>query len=130
MREVLQKCVNYQRKCGKRLIFLTLWGNTIAATGKGFAIASAALTSLASSAAVVGIAKIDGTDIYCADVLAGLFAGAMIPFIFSSLAIRVVGETAMAIVEEVRRQFRTIPGISLPLSIFKMVELSSTEQHH
>ena len=86
-------------------------GNTTAATGKGFAIASAALTALALFAAFVGIAHIDGIDIYRADVLAGLFVGAMIPFIFSSLAIRAVGEAAMAMVEEVRRQFRTIPGI-------------------
>ena len=86
-------------------------GNTTAAAGKGFAIASAALTALALFAAFVGIAKIDGIDIYRADVLAGLFVGAMIPFIFSSLAIRAVGEAAMAMVEEVRRQFRTIPGI-------------------
>jgi K(+)-stimulated pyrophosphate-energized sodium pump len=86
-------------------------GNTTAATGKGFAIASAALTALALFAAFVGIAKIDGIDIYRADVLAGLFVGAMIPFIFSSLAIRAVGQAAMAMVEEVRRQFRTIPGI-------------------
>ncbi len=86
-------------------------GNTTAATGKGFAIASAALTALALFAAFVGIAKIDGIDIYHADVLAGLFVGGMIPFIFSSLAIRAVGEAAMAMVEEVRRQFRTIPGI-------------------
>jgi K(+)-stimulated pyrophosphate-energized sodium pump len=86
-------------------------GNTTAATGKGFAIASAALTALALFAAFVGIAKIDAIDIYSADVLAGLFVGGMIPFIFSSLAIRAVGEAAMAMVEEVRRQFRTIPGI-------------------
>jgi len=86
-------------------------GNTTAATGKGFAIASAALTSLALFAAFVGIAKIDGIDIYRADVLAGLFIGAMIPFIFSSLAIKAVGQAAMAMVEEVRRQFRSIPGI-------------------
>ncbi len=86
-------------------------GNTTAATGKGFAIASAALTALALFAAFVGIAGIDGIDIYHADVLAGLFVGGMIPYIFSSLAIRAVGEAAMAMVEEVRRQFRTIPGI-------------------
>ncbi|RPE09051.1 sodium-translocating pyrophosphatase [Chitinophaga lutea] len=86
-------------------------GNTTAATGKGFAIASAALTALALFAAFVGVAGIDGIDIYHADVLAGLFIGAMIPFIFSSLAIRAVGEAAMSMVEEVRRQFRTIPGI-------------------
>jgi len=86
-------------------------GNTTAATGKGFAIASAALTALALFAAFVGISGISGIDIYKAPVLAGLFVGGMIPFIFSSLAIRAVGEAAMAMVEEVRRQFRTIPGI-------------------
>ncbi len=86
-------------------------GNTTAATGKGFAIASAALTSLALFAAFVGVAGISGIDIYKAKVLSSLFVGAMIPFIFSSLAIRAVGEAAMAMVEEVRRQFRTIPGI-------------------
>jgi K(+)-stimulated pyrophosphate-energized sodium pump len=86
-------------------------GNTTAATGKGFAIASAALTALALFAAFVGVAGIDGIDIYKADVLASLFVGGMIPFLFSSLAIRAVGEAAMAMVEEVRRQFREIPGI-------------------
>ena len=86
-------------------------GNTTAATGKGFAIASAALTALALFAAFVGVAGIDGIDIYKADVLASLFIGGMIPFIFSSLAIRAVGEAAMSMVEEVRRQFREIPGI-------------------
>ncbi len=86
-------------------------GNTTAATGKGFAIASAALTALALFAAFVGVAGIQGIDIYKAKVLASLFVGGMIPFIFSSLAIRAVGEAAMAMVEEVRRQFRTIAGI-------------------
>ncbi len=91
-------------------------GNTTAATGKGFAIASAALTALALFAAYVGVINQNGFDmaginIYKADVLAALFVGGMIPFIFSSLAIRAVGEAAMAMVEEVRRQFRTIPGI-------------------
>ncbi len=86
-------------------------GNTTAASGKGFAIASAALTALALFAAFVGIAGIDGIDIYKADVLAGLFVGGMIPFLFSSFAIAAVGRAAMAMVEEVRRQFREIPGI-------------------
>jgi K(+)-stimulated pyrophosphate-energized sodium pump len=86
-------------------------GNTTAATGKGFAIASAALTSLALFAAFVGVAGIEHIDIYKADVLAGLFVGGMIPFIFSSLCISAVGRAAMAMVEEVRRQFREIPGI-------------------
>ncbi|HMU47832.1 MAG TPA: sodium-translocating pyrophosphatase [Chitinophagaceae bacterium] len=88
-------------------------GNTTAATGKGFAIASAALTALALFAAFVGVAMPDNQhiDIYKAEVLASLFVGGMIPFIFSSLAIRAVGQAAMSMVEEVRRQFRSIPGI-------------------
>ncbi len=92
-------------------------GNTTAATGKGFAIASAALTALALFAAYVGVIKNNGFDlqsainIYHADVLAALFIGAMVPFIFSALAIKAVGEAAMAMVDEVRRQFRSIPGI-------------------
>jgi K(+)-stimulated pyrophosphate-energized sodium pump len=86
-------------------------GNTTAASGKGFAIASAALTSLALFAAFVGIAGIDSIDIYKADVLAGLFVGGMIPFIFSSLCIAAVGRAAMDMVNEVRRQFKEIPGI-------------------
>jgi K(+)-stimulated pyrophosphate-energized sodium pump len=86
-------------------------GNTTAATGKGFAIASAALTSLALFAAFVGISGITAIDIYKAPVLAGLFVGGMIPFIFSSLAIAAVGRAAMDMVNEVRRQFREIPGI-------------------
>ncbi len=86
-------------------------GNTTAATGKGFAIASAALTSLALFAAFVGVSGISAIDIYKAPVLAGLFVGGMIPFIFSSLAIAAVGRAAMDMVNEVRRQFREIPGI-------------------
>ncbi len=86
-------------------------GNTTAATGKGFAIASAALTSLALFAAFVGVAGIDSIDIFKAPVLAALFVGAMIPFIFSALAISAVGRAAMDMVKEVRRQFKEIPGI-------------------
>ena len=86
-------------------------GNTTAATGKGFAIASAALTALALFAAYVGMSGITGIDIYKADVLAMLFVGGMIPFFFSSLAISAVGKAAMDMVMEVRRQFREIPGI-------------------
>ncbi len=89
-------------------------GNTTAATGKGFAIASAALTSLALFAAFVGIAmpaNDQHIDIYKANVLAGLFVGGMIPFIFSALCIQAVGKAAMDMVQEVRRQFREIPGI-------------------
>ena len=95
----------------KRTDNLDAVGNTTAATGKGFAIASAALTSLALFAAFVGIAGINAIDIYKAPVLAGLFVGGMIPFIFSSLAIAAVGRAAMDMVNEVRRQFKEIPGI-------------------
>ncbi len=86
-------------------------GNTTAAIGKGFAIASAALTSLALFAAFVGIAGISAIDLYKANVLAGLFVGGMIPFVFSALAMSAVGKAAMLMVEEVRRQFREIKGI-------------------
>ena len=86
-------------------------GNTTAATGKGFAIASAALTSLALFAAYVTFTGIDGINIFKAPVLAMLFIGAMIPVVFSALAMNSVGKAAMDMVHEVRRQFREIPGI-------------------
>ena len=86
-------------------------GNTTAATGKGFAIASAALTALALFAAYVTFTGIDGINIFKADVLAALFIGGMIPVIFSALAMESVGKAAMKMVEEVRRQFKEIPGI-------------------
>ena len=86
-------------------------GNTTAATGKGFAIASAALTSLALFAAYVTFTGIDGINIFKAPVLAMLFVGGMVPVVFSALAMNAVGKAAMEMVEEVRRQFRDIPGI-------------------
>ncbi|MGO3181596.1 MAG: sodium-translocating pyrophosphatase [Aequorivita sp.] len=86
-------------------------GNTTAAVGKGFAIASAALTALALFAAYVTFTGIDGINIFRADVLAMLFIGGMIPVVFSALAMQSVGKAAMEMVEEVRRQFREIPGI-------------------
>ena len=86
-------------------------GNTTAATGKGFAIASAALTSLALFAAYVTFTGIDGINIFKAPVLAMLFIGGMIPVVFSALAMNSVGKAAMDMVYEVRRQFREIPGI-------------------
>jgi len=86
-------------------------GNTTAATGKGFAIASAALTSLALFAAYVTFTGIDGINIFKAPVLAMLFVGGMVPVVFSALAMNAVGKAAMQMVEEVRRQFREIPGI-------------------
>ena len=86
-------------------------GNTTAATGKGFAIASAALTSLALFAAYVTFTDIDGINIFKAPVLAMLFIGGMIPVVFSALAMNSVGKAAMDMVYEVRRQFKEIPGI-------------------
>ena len=86
-------------------------GNTTAAVGKGFAIASAALTALALFAAYVTFTGIQGINIYKADVLAALFIGAMIPVVFSAMAMKSVGKAAMEMVQEVRRQFKEIPGI-------------------
>ncbi|MCB0496537.1 MAG: sodium-translocating pyrophosphatase [Cyclobacteriaceae bacterium] len=113
----------------ERTDILDAVGNTTAATGKGFAIASAALTALALFAAFVGVAGIDSIDIYKAEVLAGLFVGGMIPFIFSSLAIAAVGRAAMAMVKEVRRQFKEIPGImdhTAEPEYSKCVDISTT----
>lgn len=95
----------------QRTDILDAVGNTTAATGKGFAIASAALTSLALFAAYVRTANIQSIDIYKAPVMAGLFVGGMVPFLFSALTISAVGRAAMAMVQEVRRQFQEIKGI-------------------
>ncbi|MCX6190440.1 MAG: sodium-translocating pyrophosphatase, partial [Bacteroidetes bacterium] len=102
---------NLPKEVREKTDILDAVGNTTAATGKGFAIASAALTSLALFAAFMGAAKIDKIDISNAHVLAGLFIGGMIPFVFSALAMSAVGKAAMDMVQEVRRQFREIPGI-------------------
>lgn len=95
----------------ERTDILDAVGNTTAAIGKGFAIASAALTSLSLFAAFMTITGITVIDISKARVLGGLFIGGMIPFMFSALAIRAVGNAANAMVEEVRRQFKSIPGL-------------------
>ena len=86
-------------------------GNTTAAIGKGFAIASAALTALALFAAYVEFTGIEGINIFKANVLAALFIGGMVPVVFSALAMNSVGKAAMEMVQEVRRQFKEIPGI-------------------
>jgi len=95
----------------ERTDILDAVGNTTAATGKGFAIASAALTALALFAAYVTFTGIDGINIFKAPVLAMLFVGGMVPVVFSALAMNAVGKAAMEMVEEVRRQFREIAGI-------------------
>lgn len=86
-------------------------GNTTAAIGKGFAIGSAALTALALFEAYKSAMGITSVDISNPMVIGGLMVGAMMPFLFSSLAMRAVGEAAFDMVQEVRRQFKTIPGI-------------------
>ena len=98
-------------KVRERTDILDSVGNTTAAVGKGFAIASAALTALALFAAYVTFTGIEGINIYKADVLAMLFVGGMIPVVFSALAMKSVGKAAMEMVKEVRRQFKEIPGI-------------------
>jgi K(+)-stimulated pyrophosphate-energized sodium pump len=95
----------------ERTDILDAVGNTTAAVGKGFAIASAALTALALFAAYVTFTEIQGINIFKADVLAMLFVGAMIPVVFSAMVMKSVGKAAMEMVQEVRRQFREIPGI-------------------
>jgi K(+)-stimulated pyrophosphate-energized sodium pump len=95
----------------ERTDILDAVGNTTAAVGKGFAIASAALTALALFAAYVTFTGIDGINIFKAKVLAALFIGGMVPVVFSALAMSAVGKAAMEMVKEVRRQFKEIPGI-------------------
>ena len=92
-------------------------GNTTAAIGKGFAIGSAAFTALALFAAFMVQTGIKGINIANPMVMAGLFVGGMLPFLFSSLAIGAVGRAAMAMIEEVRHQFKTIPELSAALVV-------------
>ena len=92
-------------------------GNTTAAIGKGFAIGSAALTALALFAAFMVKSGINSIDISNPMVMAGLFVGGMLPFLFSSMAMSAVGRAAMAMIEEVRRQFRDIPELKAALAV-------------
>ena len=94
-------------------------GNTTAAIGKGFAIASAALTALALFAAFAGKAKIDHIDIMEPTVMVGLLIGSMLPFVFSALAMNAVGRAAMSMIQEVRRQFNDIPALKAALEIMR-----------
>lgn len=94
-------------------------GNTTAAIGKGFAIGSAALTALALFGAFMASAHLKSIDISKAVVMAGLLIGAMIPFLFSSLAMRSVGQAAMSMIEEVRRQFQSIPALKAALEVMR-----------
>jgi K(+)-stimulated pyrophosphate-energized sodium pump len=103
----------------KRTDKLDAVGNTTAAIGKGFAIGSAALTALALFAAFKQTAGIDVIDVSAPKVMAGLFIGAMLPFLFSALAMGAVGRAAMAMIQEVRRQFKDIPALKKALEIMK-----------
>jgi K(+)-stimulated pyrophosphate-energized sodium pump len=94
-------------------------GNTTAAIGKGFAIASAALTALALFAAFMKTANVTAIDVSQPDIMAGLLVGGMLPFVFSALAMNAVGRAAMAMIEEVRRQFRDIPQLNAALAVMR-----------
>ena len=95
-------------------------GNTTAAIGKGFAIASAALTALALFAAYMKTAGVLAIDVSQPRIMAGLLVGGMLPFVFSALSMNAVGRAAMAMIEEVRRQFRDIPALKAALEVMKM----------
>jgi len=110
---------NLPKEVRQRTDRLDAVGNTTAAIGKGFAIGSAALTALALFGAFMTAAKIKSIDISKAEVMAGLFVGGMLPFLFSALAMSAVGKAAMAMIEEVRRQFKNIPPLTKALEIMK-----------
>ena len=103
----------------KRTDQLDAVGNTTAAIGKGFAIASAALTALALFAAFAGKAELDSINVMEPTVMVGLLIGAMLPFVFSALAMNAVGRAAMSMIKEVRRQFSEIPALKAALEIMK-----------
>ncbi|WP_282162598.1 sodium-translocating pyrophosphatase [Ulvibacterium marinum] len=97
-------------------------GNTTAAIGKGFAIASAALTALALFAAFMQTANVTAIDVSKPNIMAGLLVGGMLPFVFSALSMNAVGRAAMAMIEEVRRQFRDIPQLKAALEVMRAVD--------
>ena len=102
-------------------------GNTTAAIGKGFAIASAALTALALFAAFMKTAGITSIDVSQPDIMAGLLIGGMLPFVFSALSMNAVGRAAMAMIEEVRRQFRDIPALKSALEVMRKYNSDMTK---
>lgn len=102
-------------------------GNTTAAIGKGFAIASAALTALALFAAFMQVANVKSIDVSRPTVMAGLLIGSMLPFVFSALSMNAVGRAAMAMIEEVRRQFRDIPQLKAALEVMRKYDSDMTK---
>ncbi len=124
----LQKCGELPKEVRQRTDKFDAVGNTTAAIGKGFAIGSAALTALALFGAYMTSAGIKSIDISKAPVMAGLFLGGMLPFLFSALAMSAVGQAAMAMIEEVRRQFKSIPALTKALEVMKRNEGKEKEE--
>ena len=116
---VLLKWLNLPSEVRERTDKLDAVGNTTAAIGKGFAIASAALTALALFAAFMKTAGVDTINVADPKVMAGLLIGGMLPFVFSALSMNAVGRAAMAMIEEVRRQFRDIPQLKAALEVMR-----------
>ena len=102
-------------------------GNTTAAVGKGFAIASAALTALALFSAFMKVANVNSIDVSQPKIMAGLLVGGMLPFVFSALSMNAVGRAEMAMIEEVRRQFRDIPQLKAALEVMRAVDSDMTK---
>jgi len=115
----IAEMIELPREVRSRTDKLDAVGNTTAASGKGFAIGSAALTALALFGAFMTAAHITTIDISKAHVMAGLLVGAMLPMLFSSLAMQAVGKAAMSMIKEVRRQFTTIPELTAALEVMK-----------
>jgi K(+)-stimulated pyrophosphate-energized sodium pump len=111
----------------KRTDKLDAVGNSTAAVGKGFAIASAALTALALFAAFMKTANVTSIDVSKPQIMAGLLVGGMLPFVFSALSINAVGRAAMAMIEEVRRQFREIPELKAALAVMRKYDSDMTK---
>ena len=102
-------------------------GNTTAAIGKGFAIASAALTALALFSAFMKVANVTSIDVSQPRIMAGLLVGGMLPFVFSALSMNAVGRAAMAMIEEVRRQFKNIPELKAALEVMRKYDSDMTK---
>ena len=102
-------------------------GNTTAAIGKGFAIASAALTALALFSAFMQVANVRSIDVSQPRIMAGLLVGGMLPFVFSALSMNAVGRAAMAMIEEVRRQFKNIPELKAALEVMRKYDSDMTK---
>ena len=119
---VLQKWLSFRKEVRQRTDRLDAVGNTTAAIGKGFAIGSAALTALALFGAYMTAAGISSIDISKSTVMAGLFIGGMLTFVFSALSMGAVGRAAMAMINEVRRQFADIPALKAALEVMRKNE--------